>query len=165
MIEDLLEAHARAEAAGFLASPVTLDGVPPPDAFAAFRPGVQFGPFRLDREIGRGGMGTVWFAERGDGRFDRRVGVKFLRIALTGRLALAWSRGERECLEPIPVWAYKVMARGAPQLRWIGGTSFLSESRVGYRALCKLPFPPELSAATRRSHVSLFRDGSAPSIR
>ena len=86
VIENLLQAHARAEAAGFLASPVTLDGVPSPSAFAAFRRGVEIGLYRLDREIGRGGMGTVWLAERGDGRFERRVAVKFLSIALTGRI-------------------------------------------------------------------------------
>jgi serine/threonine protein kinase/tetratricopeptide (TPR) repeat protein len=86
VIEELLEAYSRAEAAGFLASPVTLDGVPLPGAFAAFRQGIEIGPYRLVREIGRGGMGTVWLAERGDGRFERRVAVKFLSIALTGRI-------------------------------------------------------------------------------
>ena len=75
VIEDLLEAQARADAEGFLASPVTLDG---------FRRGLEIGPYRLDREIGRGGMGTVWLAERSDGRFERHVAVKFLSIALTG---------------------------------------------------------------------------------
>jgi serine/threonine-protein kinase len=85
-LEDLLAAHDGAEAGGFLASPVTLDGVPLRGAFAAFRPGIEIGPYRLDREIGRGGMGTVWLAERGDGRFERRVAVKFLSIALTGRI-------------------------------------------------------------------------------
>jgi len=31
-------------------------------------------------------MGSVWLAERSDGRFDRRVAVKFLNIALMGRV-------------------------------------------------------------------------------
>ena len=44
VIEELLEAYSRAEAAGFLASPVTLDGVPLPGAFAAFRQGIEIGP-------------------------------------------------------------------------------------------------------------------------
>ena len=35
--------------------------------------------------IGRGGMGTVWLAERSDGRFERKAAVKFLNLALTGR--------------------------------------------------------------------------------
>ena len=30
-------------------------------------------------------MGVVWLAERSDGRFERRVAVKILNIALTGR--------------------------------------------------------------------------------
>jgi serine/threonine-protein kinase len=86
VIEELLEEHARAEAAGFLASPVMLDGVLSPGAFSAFQRGTEIGPYRLDREIGGGGMGTVWQAERSDGRFERRVAVKFLSIALTGRI-------------------------------------------------------------------------------
>jgi eukaryotic-like serine/threonine-protein kinase len=34
--------------------------------------------------IGEGGMGSVWLAERGDGRFERRAAIKFLSIALAG---------------------------------------------------------------------------------
>ena len=30
-------------------------------------------------------MGTVWLAERSDGRFERRATVKFLSVALVGR--------------------------------------------------------------------------------
>jgi serine/threonine protein kinase/Tol biopolymer transport system component len=39
----------------------------------------------LVSQIGHGGMGTVWLAERNDGRFERRVAVKFLNIALLGQ--------------------------------------------------------------------------------
>ena len=39
----------------------------------------QIGPYRLLREIGRGGMGVVWLAERVDGQYRQRVAVKFLR--------------------------------------------------------------------------------------
>ena len=42
------------------------------------------GVYRLVSQIGRGGMSTVWLAERQDGRFDRRVAIKFLNIALIG---------------------------------------------------------------------------------
>ena len=41
--------------------------------------GRRIGPYRLLREIGRGGMGTVYLAERDDDRFDRRVAVKLVR--------------------------------------------------------------------------------------
>jgi serine/threonine protein kinase len=37
--------------------------------------------YRILKMIGRGGMGTVWLAERCDGRFERRVAIKFLNVA------------------------------------------------------------------------------------
>jgi eukaryotic-like serine/threonine-protein kinase len=36
-------------------------------------------PWRLLRQIGSGGMGEVWLAERADGAFERNVAIKFLR--------------------------------------------------------------------------------------
>ena len=38
--------------------------------------------YRILKMIGRGGMGTVWLAERCDGRFERKVAIKFLNIAV-----------------------------------------------------------------------------------
>src|SRR5580693_7006036 len=37
--------------------------------------------YRILNMIGRGGMGTVWLAERCDGRFERKVAIKFLNVA------------------------------------------------------------------------------------
>ncbi len=37
------------------------------------------GPYKVLREIGRGGMGTVYLGERADGRFDRAVALKVVR--------------------------------------------------------------------------------------
>ena len=39
----------------------------------------HIGPYRLGRELGRGGMGTVYLAERDDGQLDRRVAIKLMR--------------------------------------------------------------------------------------
>ena len=39
----------------------------------------QIGPYRLVRELGRGGMGIVYLAERADGQYRRRVAIKLLR--------------------------------------------------------------------------------------
>jgi len=39
-------------------------------------PGQIVGPYRLLRELGSGGMGTVWLAERYDGALQRQVAVK-----------------------------------------------------------------------------------------
>jgi len=47
-------------------------------------PGENIGAYRLISIIGHGGMGTVWLAERSDGRFERKAAVKFLNVALAG---------------------------------------------------------------------------------
>jgi serine/threonine protein kinase/Tol biopolymer transport system component len=47
--------------------------------------GQSLGVYTLVSQIGHGGMGTVWLAERNDGRFERRVAVKVLNIALMGK--------------------------------------------------------------------------------
>jgi serine/threonine protein kinase len=64
--------------AAFLESPATL-------AHAPGLAGQTIGPYKLISEIAQGGMGTVWLAERSDGRFERLVAVKFLSVALAGR--------------------------------------------------------------------------------
>ena len=47
--------------------------------------GQILGAYRLVSLIGQGGMGSVWLAERCDGRFEGRAAVKLLNIALVGR--------------------------------------------------------------------------------
>jgi len=44
--------------------------------------GQSIGAYTLASQIGQGGMSSVWLAERSDGRFERRVAIKFLSIAL-----------------------------------------------------------------------------------
>jgi eukaryotic-like serine/threonine-protein kinase len=46
--------------------------------------GASVGAYTLVAPIGEGGMGSVWLAERSDGRFDRRVAVKFLNVPARG---------------------------------------------------------------------------------
>jgi len=43
--------------------------------------GQKIGPYRLSREIGRGGMGTVYEAFRDDAEFSKRVAIKMVEQA------------------------------------------------------------------------------------
>jgi serine/threonine-protein kinase len=78
-LEILLEEHRELSKEGFLdARPVELPG-------GSGLAGQVLGVYTLVSQIGHGGMGTVWLAERNDGRFERRVAVKVLNIALMGK--------------------------------------------------------------------------------
>jgi eukaryotic-like serine/threonine-protein kinase len=47
--------------------------------------GQVVGSYTLKSPIGQGGMGTVWLAQRSDGRFEGQAAVKFLHAALMGQ--------------------------------------------------------------------------------
>jgi tetratricopeptide (TPR) repeat protein len=47
--------------------------------------GQIIGAYRLLSPIGQGGTGSVWLAERCDGRFEGRAAVKLLNVSLVGR--------------------------------------------------------------------------------
>ena len=57
----------------------------------------RFGPYRLIRELGSGGMGTVFLAERVDGGFAQAVAIKLLRGFPTAE-GLRRLRRERQIL-------------------------------------------------------------------
>ena len=65
-----------------------LEGAPPlplEDLAKATLIGRQVGPYVIDAEIGRGGMGSVWRAHRIDGLYEGTVAVKFVHAAWIGR--------------------------------------------------------------------------------
>jgi serine/threonine-protein kinase len=57
-----------------------------------------FGPYTLERQLGRGGMGAVWLAHRSDGRYEAKVAVKLLNAALIGKAAERRFRREGQLL-------------------------------------------------------------------
>ena len=60
--------------------------------------GRRFGPYRVLSLLGRGGMGSVWLAERADGLFARQVALKLVHPALIGRAVTERFAREREIL-------------------------------------------------------------------
>lgn len=55
------------------------------------------GPFRIERELGRGGMGVVYLARRVDGAFEQRVALKRMHMGLGPERAQRFAR-ERHIL-------------------------------------------------------------------
>jgi serine/threonine protein kinase len=80
LLQDLLEEHR------VLTQKQFLERSPVSGTAESSLTGQKIGAYTLISPIGQGGMGSVWLAERCDGRFDRRVAVKFLNfsVAATG---------------------------------------------------------------------------------
>ncbi len=64
--------------------------------------GDQLGPWRLLKQLGVGGMGTVFFAERADGMYQRKVAIKLLSGISTQEQALRL-QSERQLLAEIQI--------------------------------------------------------------
>jgi serine/threonine-protein kinase len=95
-VESLLACEERAN--GFLGAPAL--------AFSADffnhnqdeRAGQIVGNYRIIREIGRGGMGAVFLAERADGEFEQNVALKVVRRSLADTELKRRFRRERQIL-------------------------------------------------------------------
>ena len=61
-------------------------------------PGQHVGPYRLIKELGRGGMGVVWLAERADGQHSRQVALKMPLVENLNWLLAARFARERNIL-------------------------------------------------------------------
>lgn len=78
LVETLLLEHQALNAEGFLEKSILSPRLEP------VRAGTSIGPYTMVAHIGSGGMSSVWLAHRADGRFERRVAVKFLTMSLAG---------------------------------------------------------------------------------
>ena len=60
--------------------------------------GRRVGSYEIIRELGRGGMGTVWLARRSDEQFERQVAVKLIKRGMDTDLIVRRFRAERQIL-------------------------------------------------------------------
>jgi eukaryotic-like serine/threonine-protein kinase len=60
--------------------------------------GQQIGAYTIHRELGFGGMGAVYLAERSDGKFEQKVALKFLKRELNTAALRRRFKQEREIL-------------------------------------------------------------------
>jgi len=68
------------------------------DDAPALTAGERLGVYRIVREIGRGGMGTVYLAERDDEEFKRQVAIKLVTQGMNTAELLSRFRRERQIL-------------------------------------------------------------------
>ncbi|HEY0101336.1 MAG TPA: protein kinase [Pyrinomonadaceae bacterium] len=101
-IESLLVCEEGAN--NFLAAPALAFSAdffdaPGNDAHGAdMRAGQTVGHYRIRREIGRGGMGAVFLAERSDGEFEQQVALKIVRRSFADSELARRFRRERQIL-------------------------------------------------------------------
>jgi eukaryotic-like serine/threonine-protein kinase len=74
------------------------DPLPAHAGLSASLAGQIIGAYRLVSCIGQGGMGSVWLAERCDGRFEGRAAIKLLNMSLVGRTGEQRFRREGDIL-------------------------------------------------------------------
>jgi serine/threonine protein kinase len=60
--------------------------------------GTQIGPFQVEREIGRGGMGAVYLAQQNDNHYQRQVAIKVIKRGMDSDEIVRRFRNERQIL-------------------------------------------------------------------
>ncbi|HEX7369378.1 MAG TPA: serine/threonine-protein kinase [Rhodanobacteraceae bacterium] len=67
-------------------------------SFSELKPGQTLGAFRIEKELGRGGMGIVYLATRVDGAYDQSVAIKWQPMGVPTAPAAERFRHERQAL-------------------------------------------------------------------
>ena len=85
---------------GFLDAPAAIFAAPLVEAAerGASLEGTRVGPYRVLRELARGGMGAVYLAERADGQFEQRAALKLIKRGMDSDEIHRRFLGERRIL-------------------------------------------------------------------
>jgi serine/threonine protein kinase/Tol biopolymer transport system component len=137
--------------------------------------GQTLGAYKLISQIGQGGMGSVWLAERNDARFERKVAVKFLKIALIGKTGEERFKREGMILGRLahPNIAELIDAGVSPAgqpylvLEHIEGDhidSYCDRHKLGIEALIRLFLDVLQAIAHAHANLIVHRDLKPPNI-
>lgn len=163
-IDGLLVAHGRASASDFLESRIAV-GTPAGNGLA----GHAVGPYRLERPLGSGGMGTVWLAHRNDGTFSGQVALKLVNLAVLDDRAQQRFAREGTILARLShphiarLFDAGVTALGQPYLvlEYVEGTRidrYADERQLDVRARLELFLQVADAVAHAHAHLVVHRD-------
>ena len=152
----LLEKRAALEREGFLDRAVRAPG--------GSLEGQVIGAYTLRSQLGQGGMGSVWLADRTDGRYEGQVAAKLLNASLVGRDGEARFKREGSILARLrhPHIAHLIDAGVSPTgqpcliLERVDGLridEYCDERRLGLEARIKLFL--DVLAAVSHAHAKL----------
>lgn len=162
---------AGADASGFLESPALefaapLRGAEDTDTEDNAGPldGEPIGPYRVVRELGRGGMGVVYLAERADGQYERQVALKLAHRGMDSEAIGRRFLAERQILARLShphiarLLDGGVSAHAQPYfaMEYVEGrpiTTYCDESRLGIDERLRLFL--EVCDAVRYAHQNL----------
>ena len=180
LLRDLLARQDRVETSDFLnelprVAGLTESGQPgaaaalPSAAETDLAAGSRVGPYQLVSELGHGGMGTVWLAERHDGKLNRRVALKLPHAhLLSGALRPRFER-ERDILAALShaniasLYDAGLSESGRPYLamEWVDGvpiTQFCLERHLSIDARLELFYQVLGAVAYAHAHLVAHRD-------
>ena len=125
--------------------PAAGSGGPPLEPAPAFV-SRRIGPWRLLEQMGHGGMGTVYLAERADDEYRRQVALKVIRAGQDGTEVVARFRRERQILAALdhPNIA-KLLDGGTTE----DGRPYLVMERVDGRSILHYCLEQKLGVAAR----------------
>lgn len=127
-------------------------------------PPERIGPYRILEEVGRGGLGTVYLAERDDEHYAMRVAIKLVRRGLDTEDILARLRHERQILARLehPNITRLLDGGSTPEgqpylvMEYVEGTTletFCDQQRLSVRKRLRLMI--DICAAVGFAHQSL----------
>jgi len=171
----LLAEHARLDAVDSAVSPPGRSGEVPAEPRGRFvrsvalDAGAEVGPYRLVREIGHGGMSTVWLAARSDGQMRREVALKLPHMYLHRARFIDRFARERDILSTLShpniarLYDAGVSADGQPYLamEYIEGTPLIASCnarRLKVRERAELFLQVLDAVQFAHAHLVIHRD-------